>query len=388
MIKSFLKKHFNDIFLFLLGFLVSILLMLCVFNEDIKTGQKINSLLTVIDTYYYEDIDKEELKDNLYNGLCTTLDVYTNYYSEKDYNDLIVSQNSYAGIGCYTKYNDELQQTIFTYIYEDTPAEKAGLKIGDVLIEIDDTPIKQLDKYPDLSEYIRGEEGTNIKLTVLRENELLEFNIVRQEINTPSLNYELLTDNIGYIEFWRFNDNSCTEMKNALQYMNENNIEHVIIDLRGNTGGQTQALVDVSSLFLDNKLLCTQEDKNGNVVEIYSNENQTMNYDFDIICLTNVLTASCSEVLVSDFQYYDIATIVGTTTLGKGCSQQYMQFEDGSALTITVNEWYTPDHRNINDLGIYPDIYQKYIYTAKDNYGAEKDKDSQILKAIEIFESE
>lgn len=268
---------------------------------------------------------------------------------------------------------------------KDSPAERAGLMTGDVLIKIDETYASNLsvDEAVDL---IRGEEGTTVTITIVREgtDAPLEFPIVRAVIVVPDIETEYLAkDKVFVITFSSFGENSRKEFEKALEEFAASKSKKLIIDLRGNPGGYLSAAVDISSWFLPEGTIIVSENAPGESTEdhVFRAKGHFMKGDYKVAILVDGGSASASEIMAGALQQHDVARLVGEQTFGKGSVQELIPMSGGTALKLTIAEWLTPDGTNISKEGLTPDVEVKF-----DVERYKKDKfDNQLQKAIEIL---
>ncbi|MGN0165702.1 MAG: S41 family peptidase [Lachnospiraceae bacterium] len=327
-------------------------------EENQEAKDKIDLLIDYIDAYYDGEYDVEELYDYAYYGLVSGLgDKYSAYYTEEDYAELAEKTNgSYVGIGAYVTYSSDGNYPMISSPIAGSPAEKAGLLSGDIILEVDGESVFGLDLDTAVSK-IKGEAGTQVTLTILREGEedYLSFTITRQQVITQSVSYEMLDNNIGYIEVTSFDQVTYDQFDTAIDELEKQGMEGLIIDLRDNPGG----LLNISCNMLDRilpkgKLLVYTSDKNDNKSGIYSQNDDVV--DVPIVLIMNGNSASASEVFAGCLRDYDKAEIVGETSFGKGIVQTIFSFSDGSRIKLTTASYYSPEGINIHGTGITPDV--------------------------------
>jgi len=263
-----------------------------------------------------------------------------------------------------------------------TPAKEAGLLAGDVITAIDDTTTQGMELDVAVSK-IRGKEGTKVKLTIERSSESKEFTITRAKISIRSVNYEILDNNIGYIEITRFDENTTDSLQKGLDKFITNNIKNIILDLRGNPGGYLDESITVASEFIKEGVIVTEKyDESSKKSYEYkaSGKGRMTSDDITIIVLINEGSASASEIVAGALADHNRATLVGETTFGKGSVQEIEDLAKGSMMRITVAHWYTPNGKNIASDGITPDIEVKLTENDYNN-----DRDPQLSKAIELL---
>lgn len=342
-------------------------------NDIIKTYNKI------IDTYY-EEVDKNALTDSAIDGMMNYLNEKYSEYLDKDsalsLNDKL--DGSYKGIGIQIGKRNNIIQIINVFV--DTPAEKAGLQAGDVIKVIDGEDVSkyQLSK---LVELIQDKDTTT--MLVERNGKELEFKINIKEIDNPVVTYSIFNRNdkkIGYIYLSSFSKSSYDQIKKSLNNLEKQEIDSLIFDVRGNTGGYLNSVTDILELFIKKgKVLYSLEDKsNKTIVYDESNENRT----YPVVVLIDNASASASEILASSFKESYGAILVGVNTYGKGKVQQTSTLKDDSMVKYTTAKWYTPNGNSIDEIGIKPGVYveltEKYANNPSD------ETDDQLQKAIEV----
>ena len=269
-------------------------------------------------------------------------------------------------------------------IYKDSPASKAGLQVGDVIIAVDGVDVKGL-YGDDLSSYIRGEIGTSVEITVLRNEEEFRYPVVRDTIDLPSVTKDIISydgKKIGYLQISAFASNTYTQFKKALSKLEKKGIEALIIDVRDNPGGHLQQTSQILSLFFNKKTVLYQIESKGEKEKIYSSTNESRTYPIAI--LVNSISASASEILASCFQErYPKSILVGTNTYGKGTVQKSLSLKSGNTIKYTTEKWLTSKGKWIDNNGITPDIKIWQTEEYYDNPSYETDAILQeALKAL------
>lgn len=261
-------------------------------------------------------------------------------------------------------------------VYEDSPADKAGIKAGDVLYQVDgkDTDGQELDT---VVSWIKGEKGTDVALSVIRDGEDIETVATRDVIQIQTVAYEMKEGSIGYIAVSEFDSVTYEQFKEALEDLEEQGMQGLVIDLRGNPGGNLDTVTDMLKLLLPEGTIVSTKDKYGNVEEI--NCDGKNEFTKPLAVLVNQYSASASEIFAGAVQDYGTGQIVGMTTYGKGVVQQLIDLRDGTCLKLTIAEYYTPSGRSINGEGVVPDVEVEYEYNAQDPQA-----DNQLEKAMEV----
>lgn len=362
-------------------------LMINSYKSSESIVDQINALRTVIEEKYKGEIDDDKLTQAALKGYVEGLgDEYTEFLTSDEWEDLDSSLSEFVGIGVYMSQLKSTNETIIIgTIDDDTPAAKAGIKAGDIIKEInlEDVSTKGSEY---ISSKIKGTAGSTVKIKVLRGEEELTFDVERAEIKVYKIKHEMLQNNIGYIDFDSFTDTSYNEFKAAYEDLKNNGATSLIVDLRNNTGGYVDSVLNIADMFVDSgKALLITEDKNGN--RYTQSSKNTKEIDMPVVVLVNEYTASASEILTGILKDYKLATIVGTTTYGKGVIQEVypdvLGKDIGGALKVTVSEYFTPNGNKINKVGIEPD--EKVELDDSESTDITKDTDTQLQKAIEIL---
>ena len=310
---------------------------------------------TILTDYVDRDaIDTKKLSHAAIEGMVEALEDPYSYFLEPEEYEYYTGeiQGEYEGIGAYV--NAEDGRIILTPI-AGSPAEKAGIKPGDILLEVDGELVENM-VYAEVILTVRGPEGTTVELLIAREGESqpLVIEVIRDTIESPSVYLEMKEDS-AHITITNFTDRTGEDLADILQEMDEEKIRGIILDLRGNLGGPLEAVITVASHFLAEGKILDVRDNQGNV-ETYLRENVTPVADLPMVVLVDSFSASASEVLAGALQDHGRATIAGTTTFGKGSVNLLIELNDGSAIYLTTSRWLTPDGHLIEGQGIEPDI--------------------------------
>lgn len=352
-------------------------------NSDIDTYLK--TIKTAIDKNYLwkEKIDEQKLKDGAVEGYVEGLgDKYTEYIPKSEMDDFTENiTGSFVGIGVYMIADEDSEKIIVYYPIPDSPAEKAGIKSGDAIINVDGKDYGY-DDFDTIADNIKGEEGTKVKLVIERDGQKIDFEITRQRVETNPISSKILNNNIGYVKLPSFDTDSSKRLKEKIDDLISKGAKSLILDLRNNGGGIVDEANKIADLFLDKgKTIMTTKDNKGK--EETEKTKSKIEYDFPIIVLTNENTASASEILTAALKDNSRAKVIGTKTFGKGVIQTVITLLDGSGLKITTAEYFTPNGTEINKKGISPDIEVKLPDTVKNIYALKDEDDTQLNKAIE-----
>jgi carboxyl-terminal processing protease len=351
--------------------------------------QKLNNLIGEIGRYYYEDVNTEDLVTGIYKGLFEGLgDPYSEYYTKQEYEDIMIDANAnYYGIGAALLQDKNTMQVTISKVYDGSGAQTAGLMEGDEIIQVEDIVSVSVE-LADLVQNIRGEEGTTVHITVLREGETeyREFDVKRGEINIPTVESKLLEGDVGYIQVLEFATSTSKDFVKEIESLSAQGMKYMIVDLRGNGGGVLTACQEMLDAVLPEGVVVYTEDKNGVRVDYTSDAEHFM--DIPMAVLIDGHTASASEIFAGAIRDYDYGTLIGTKTFGKGIVQSVRSLPDGSAYKMTVSKYFTPNGDNIHGTGIEPDIELEYEYTGDEDEEYDELKDNQIQKAIEVLRGE
>lgn len=352
---------------------------------DDDTIEKLEALEQVIDKYYYkdEDIDVEEMTEGMYSGLVASLgDPYSVYYTEEEWQQMMAdTEGIYYGIGAYLQLDTATGLARINGVIANTPAEEAGLRENDIIYQVDGEMIQGLD-LSEIVSRIKGEEGTTVHLTVVREGETdyLEFDVERRQIESPTVNYEMYDNGVGYIQITEFDEVTTDQFTEALAVIKGSGAKGLILDLRSNPGGSLPVVVDIARAILPKGLIVYTEDKYGKREEYTCDGKKEL--DIPMVVLINGNSASASEILAGAIKDYDKGTLIGTTTFGKGIVQRVLPLTDGTALKLTISSYYTPKGNNIHGIGIDPDIECEFDGEAY----YERDVDNQLERAKQEIE--
>ena len=338
----------------------------------------------LIDKYFLGEVDEEKLKEGAIKGYIEGLDdPYTEYISKEDMEDYLTdATGNFVGIGIYMVQDTETNKIMVLAPIKGSPAEKAGILPGDLIVSVDGVTYTA-EEMTVASSKIKGEVGTAVKIEVLRGNETLNFELTRENIKVNPVEGKKLENNIGYIEFSSFDDGTAEEFKTKFEELQEQGIKSLIIDLRNNGGGIVDEALKIADYILEkDDVILYEVDKNEKETVEKSKNDPIIN--MPIIILTNENTASSSEILAGALKDYGKAKIVGTKTYGKGVIQQLLTLPDGSGLKITSEEYLTPDKTKINEIGIEPNEEVKLPDSVKNVLTVEEKDDTQLQKAIEM----
>ncbi len=376
-------------------FMVTSLSMYTYFKQN-PTLQFVEGEKSDIDTYlskvkkaidknflWQDKIDEEKLKDGAIKGYVEGLgDKYTEYISKDEMKKFTENINgSFMGIGIYMIADESSGKIIVHHPISDSPAYKAGIKAGDVIVSVDGVEYGY-DELNTIADHIKGEAGTKVKLVIERDGKNIDFEIERAKIETNPITSKMLEKDIGYLNLPSFDKDVSKKLKEKIDDLIAKGAKSLILDLRNNGGGMVDECEEITDLFLDkDKTIMTTKDKKGNVQKSVTKNKKT--YDLPLVILVNENTASASEILTGALKDNNRTKVIGTKTYGKGVIQSVFNLSDGSGLKITTAEYFTPNCIEINKKGITPDIEVKLPDTVKSVYAVEEKDDTQLKKAIE-----
>ena len=354
-------------------------------DESQDISQTLDTYRAVIDKYYLGDVDEQSLKEGAIQGYIEGLgDPYTEYISKEDMEDYMEdTMGNFVGIGIYMIEDTETNQIMVLSPIKGSPAEKAGIQPGDYIISVNGEPCTA-DDMTVISTKIKGEEGSTVKLQILRGEETLDFEITRENIIVNPVEGEVLENNIGYIKFSSFDENTAEEFKTRFEELQSQGITSLIIDLRNNGGGIVDEALQIAGYIADKDSVLLYEVDKDNKETVEKNESDPI-INMPVIILTNENTASSSEILAGALKDLGKARIVGTTTYGKGVIQQILTLPDGSGLKITTEKYLTPNRTEINEVGIQPDETVELPKSVESILNVDRSEDTQLQKAIEML---
>ena len=357
--------------------------------ESLLRFEKLDVLMQLVDMYYYEDVDEDEMLESAALGLIAGIgDVYSTYYTKEDmeaFNE--ETEGEYAGIGCQLLADPSDQMITVTRVFKGSPAEEAGMRAGDKIVYVDDVYYSAYEM-DDAVNVMRGEPGGEVKVTVLRDLETIDFDITREIVNINYVEYEIVDGDIGYVMVYDFLGDAYEGFEEAINAFRSANVSGMIIDLRNNGGGLVDACVDMADLILPEGVVVTMRDRNDQE-EVYRIDKAY--FDVPMVLLVNEYSASASEILAGAVRDYGAGTLLGTKTFGKGVVQSALEFTDGSGIKLTTARYYTPSGECIHGVGIEPDITLELDEDAATIYGINNlphEQDNQLQAAIKVLRGE
>ncbi len=354
-------------------------------NLGVKTDSKLPEDLnyaSVEEAYdklraeYNGDLDQKSLLDGLKKGLAAaTGDPYTVYLSEDEAKTFSESlNNEFSGIGAEIAIKNKQLQVVTPI--EGTPAAKAGLRPGDLIFTIDGEETSGLFIEQAVAK-IRGEAGSKVKLTLGRDGEVIEVEVIREKISVPNARGEVLEGNIGYLKVNTFGERAVSETNAIAKDFKARGVNKIVLDLRGNGGGLLDAAVDIAGLWLDNDVVVEQRGHQGGVLR---SSGRGAFYGIETVVLINKGSASASEIVAGALKDHKAATIVGETSFGKGSVQDLANLNSGGQLKVTIARWFTPGGQNIDKEGIDPDTK---IELTNDDFN--NNRDPQLTEALRLL---
>ena len=334
---------------------------------------KLLGLENVIESEYYQKVSEEDLIDGALKGLFEGLnDPYSQYYTSDEFQTLKEqTSGSFVGIGVYIGVNSENDKITIISPIEGSPAQKSGIKSGDVVVKVNGKSIESK-TVDEVIKQIKGKENTTVNLTVERDGKEIDFDITRKTIVTKSVSSEVKEDNIGYLRITSFDENTYKEFKENLGNLKEKEIKGLVIDLRDNPGGLLDVCVDIADDLIGEGTIVYTKDNSGKKEYYKSDKNEL---DMPMAVLINGGSASASEILTAALVDNNKAIAIGETSFGKGLVQSVKGLKDGTGYKLTTAQYFTPNDNYINGKGITPKIQ-------------EKDKNKQLKLAIEYIQEE
>jgi carboxyl-terminal processing protease len=327
------------------------------------------SIYSKIKQYYVDEMDDATLIDNAIQGMVNGLDPHSSYLKPEDHDDLKVNTSGkFGGLGIEVGMEDGFVKVISPI--DDTPAERAGIQSGDMIIRLDDVSVKGM-TLSDAVDKMRGKPGTEIVLTVVREgkDKPLRFTIVRDIIRIQSVRSRMLEPGYAYVRISQFQETTARNLHKTIDKLEEENdgpLKGLVLDLRNNPGGVLQAAVGVSDAFMRGGLVVYTEGREQDAEMRYKADSEDVLDGAPLVVLVNGGSASASEIVAGALQDHRRALIVGKQTFGKGSVQTVLPMQDGGALKITTARYFTPSGRSIQAEGIKPDIELRDLKVQKD----------------------
>ena len=354
-------------------------------NNDDELTKTLKGIEEIIDKYYLKDVDEQKAIDGAIQGYIEALgDEYTEYIPAdemKEYTQDIMG--NFVGIGIYMIQNTEENTIEVLSPIKDSPAEKAGILAGDIIVGVDGVNYTG-DEIDTVANNIKGEEGTTVKIEIRRGEETLTFDIERAKVITNPVLSEKLENNIGYLQITSFDEGTAEDFENKFNSLKDQEITSLIIDLRNNGGGIVEEALQIIDYIVPKGqeiLITVDKDQKE---EIEKSKDDVL-IDMPIVVLVNEYSASASEIVAGALKDLNEATLVGKTTYGKGVIQQLLSLSNGAGLKVTVEEYYTPNRTKIDGVGIKPNEEINLPETVTSPLTVTREQDTQLQKAIEIL---
>ena len=370
-----------------------------------RITKKITTLQQIIDKYYLFDEDTTKVEDWIYKGMMYGLnDPYTTYYTSEEYQKLSEdTEGEYHGIGVMISQNRSTGIITVIKVFKDTPAAEAGMRPGDVLYKVGDMEVTGMDMDILVKDYIKGKDGSEVALTVFRqdEGEYVDLKMERRNVTVQTVEYQMLEDHVGYIAVSQFDVVTADQFKAAVDDLEKQGMKKLLVDLRNNPGGVLDAVVGMLDYILPDDLMIEGDkdlvrtnteatllvymaDKNGKGGQEYASDGHSL--DIPMAVLVNGESASASEVFTGAMKDYGRATVVGTKTFGKGIVQNLIPLDNGTAIKMTTAHYYTPSGFDLHGKGIEPDVEVELKEELKNQITVDVKEDNQIQAALKALD--
>ena len=337
------------------------------------------SIYYMLKSKYNGDISNEKLKAYLNKGVAAAAeDPYTEYYTEQEARELEKDLDGTIGGGIGAELGMRNNKPTVVRPLKDSPAEKAGLKAGDIILAVNNKATANM-SIEDIVRMVRGEVGTTAKITIRRGSERMDISVKREEITSPDIETQIKNE-IGIIKLSRFGTDSAAKVRAAAEDMKHQNVKGVILDLRGNGGGYLQTGIDVAGVWLNDKDVVSEKGKSNNPKTLKSGKQAILN-GMPTVVLIDSSSASASEIVAGALKDHQAATLIGEKSFGKGSVQEMIDLPKGDMLKVTVANWYTPKGKNISKEGIEPD---KKVELSSDDIN--NNRDPQLDAAVDYLQ--
>ena len=373
---------------------------------------KLDFLEELVGDYFLfeEDINAADMEAGIYKGMLAGLgDPYTTYYTAEEYQAMTEeTEGVYCGIGVQVSQRYDTGIITVLRVFKGSPAEEAGIRKGDIIYKVGDLMATEQDLDTLVNQHIRGEEGTFVDMTMMRDGEEIPVHVERRMVENETVESQLLADKTGYVLVTQFDSVTADQFIQHIEKLEGEGMERLVIDLRDNPGGVVDSCVEMAAYILPEDqhggTILSTSDKNSEIERYYSQDGKLHHevsgsedprypvedghqLDIPIAVLINDMSASASEVFAGALQDYGVATLVGTTSFGKGIVQQLLPLDDGSAVKLTIAHYYTPAGKDVHEKGLEPDV-EVELELDEDlvgQYDVPLDRDNQVQKAIEIL---
>ena len=363
-----------------------------------RVTAKMSMIQQIIDLHFLYDEDAGNVEDFIYRGMLAGLDdPYSTYYTEEDFRSINDStKGTYSGIGAMLSQNRTTGLCTIVKVFEGSPALEAGMQPGDIIYKVGDTLVASESLDVLVNNYIKGEEGTDVAITVYRadKDEYVDMSVTRRKIEVPTVEYSMLDDKIGRITVSEFDVITVEQFAQAVDQLQKDGMKGLIIDLRSNPGGVLDSAVKMVDYILPDDLDRYKKGKGKTLIVYTADKNEKGDVytasdghelKIPIAILVNGDSASASEVFTGALKDYDWATVVGTTSYGKGIVQNLIPLGDGSAIKITTAHYYTPSGFDLHGKGIEPDVEVELNEELKTQAVVKPEEDNQLQKAVQVL---
>lgn len=346
---------------------------------------RIQEVLSMLQSQYIGELDIDELTEGAIEGILTKIeDPYTRYLTEEEFvEETRETSEEYSGIGIHMAWSLKENNLRIVGVMPDTPAKKAGLRSGDVIIKVDGTTVTE-NNINQMSDAIKGKEGTSVNLVVLRDGKEVSFDIIRARIIANNIESNVVGGNIGYIRILQFDTDVYEQFKTEYDKLISQQVKGLIIDLRNNPGGLVSDTINIANLLVKDGTILRVEYGDGNIKTYKANSESC---PVPIVVLVNENSASASEILAGAIKDLNQGTIVGTTTFGKGIMQSIIGLEGGGGLSITTAEFFSASGNKIHGVGIIPNVEIKLDEGLNLDAIIMTEKDNQLQEAIKVIKS-
>lgn len=324
--------------------------------------RKLSAIRMLIDQYYLEDTADVEFEEGVYKGYLQQLgDPYSVYYTKEEYEELMEDDSGhYVGIGVVVSQNITTKEVMITRVFRGGPAEKAGLLRYDVITKVDDVSVADME-LTDIVDMIRGGAGESVELTIYRDGQEMTIVSERGSVEAEMVEYQMLDEDTGYIVLYEFIETTHAQFLEGYKALQEKGMDNLILDLRSNPGGLLDQVYKVADCFLPaGSVVVSTEDKHGETEVLKAEDDDVI--DIPMVVLTDPYSASASEILAGVVKDYELGTLMGQKTYGKGIVQRLYPLSDGSAVKLTISKYFTPSGDYIHEKGIEPDIVIEEMY--------------------------
>lgn len=392
-----MNKILKNILIFMSGTLISLMLLVFCMSAgyislgsrgillDSDTFKKIEELNAYIERFSIYEPKTQDKKDYLFKGLVSsTKDPYSTYYTKKELEQVESRGKDYVGIGIKIVQLKKTNEFIVNSVFDNSPAKKAGVISGDIITKVNGKSVLDY-SIEELASNVRGKAGTKVKITISRDGKEKTLVMVRAKVKNKTVEYEKLSNDIGYIRITEFDEPTSKQYIDAINSLEKSKVKGLIVDLRDNGGGYLDSVLEMLDRMIKSGTLVSSIDKNGEKQEFKTRT--TASYNKPVIILVNEFTASASELYSAAMRELNGAILIGTNTFGKGIVQSTFKLSDGSAIKLTTSKYYTPKGINFHDKGLKPDIEIKpdknYLKIKMSGKEVSKEDDNVLKRAIE-----